>query len=757
MRSTPQPAPIGRSGEIRQTLRQSLLLDVHACFLCPGADLQHGLQAVAALLADRLGYPHVCAEWSDPNAGNAGKVATRDDGAQVTGAEANRNQPELRDEGSRHDQYPCDPAPEAGAPDPVRARIVEEGAHARIVLPLCCGGRMLASLWVRAGAGYRFRKGEIALLEAIGAICAAHVTYATNLERLAWTKCVSEQMGQAAAVFDSAMEGIFITDLNGRILAANPAVCRISWYSEEELVGATPAIFRSGRHDRAFYDGFWRALRQTGSWRGEIWNRRKNGDEYPELLCVSAIHDAHGEVNRYVALLVDISAQKKIEVDLEYLARHDELTGLPNRNGFRHHLSQVLGYAAAEGHSVAVALVDLDEFKYVNQVLGHHEGDALIRIIAQRLRASLRKEDGLARLGGDEFGIVLPGVTDAGEAAVVTRKLLDVLARPMTMAGCELLVTGSVGIALFPHDGQDPDALLRRADSALHEAKEIGNDTIQHYHPEMEAQTSERLTISSTLKSAFDQGDLFLVYQPQVDVRSDEVVGVEALLRWRRGDELVGPHHFVPVAERTGLIIEIGRWVLREACEQARRWHEAGWGELRMAVNLSARQFRERGLAATIRAALDDSGLAPHCLQIEITESLSMDSTAGSAATFALLREMGVCVAIDDFGTGYSSLAYLARFPLDTLKIDLSFVRAIGHDPRTEAIIRALATMTGALDLELVAEGVETRAQLDFLRDAGCNVIQGYLLGKPMASGEFERWIAARRKAGPSQVRNVHG
>ena len=606
------------------------------------------------------------------------------------------------------------------------------------VLPLKSADRVDGVLGVLADPTHHthhFARDELELLDRL----ASQAAFALRmLSRFGAADEAGAHQKLASAVFEYAMEGIFITDLDGRILAANPAACRITGYSEQELFGATPAILKSGRHDSAFYEAFWQALIEDGSWRGEIWNRRKSGEVYPELLCVSAIHSDEGRVVRYVALLVDISRQKAVEAQLERKANHDELTGLPNRGQFQGYLARVLARARREQGRLAVLFLDLDGFKYVNDTLGHSEGDVLIRTVADRLLHGLRSEDMVARLGGDEFAVVLPGISHLQDAATVARKLLELMSEPVALAHCEVHVTASVGIAVFPEDGDSVDLLLRRADNAMYNAKEMGCNTVQFYRPEMDARSGERFTIGSALKHALERDDLFLVYQPQIDVRCGRLVGVEALLRWRHQGEVISPARFIPIAEETGLIVAIGEWVLRTACAQGRAWLERGLHGLRMSVNLSARQFRERRLLGMIRAALDDSGFPAPQLDVEITETLAMGNAVATGHVLAALKDMGVGIAIDDFGTGYSSLAYLGQYPLDTLKIDLSFVQAIGRAPRVESIIRAVIAMARTLELKLIAEGAETAAQIDFLREAGCDVVQGYFLGEPMAAELFE-------------------
>jgi diguanylate cyclase (GGDEF)-like protein/PAS domain S-box-containing protein len=576
-------------------------------------------------------------------------------------------------------------------------------------------------------------------------LTAGHTACTLNmLQRCTSAAETANRLKLAATVFDHALEGIFITDPDARILAANPAACRITGYGERELLGQTPRLFRSGRQTPEFYAAFWQELKSRGCWHGEIWNRRKNGDVFPEILSVSAIRDSAGAIVQYVALLVDISAQKTVEAQLQYKAHHDELTGLSNRVQFKEYLARSLAHARRESFKLAVLFIDLDHFKYINDTLGHQMGDALLQAVAERIRGYLREEDLVARLGGDEFAVLLLGITHLQDAARVAKKLIDALTEPVALDNHELSITASIGIAVYPEDGDSMDDLLRRADNAMYSAKDLGRNTVQFYRSEMDTRSRERMSISNALQRALDRDEFFLVYQPQIDLRTDRVVGVEALLRWRHGDDVITPGRFIPVAEETSLIVRIGQWVLHTACLQGRRWQDSGAGSFRVAVNLSARQFLEKGLLSAIHGVLEVTGFPALQLELEITESLAMANVARTSQVLWSMKGMGVGISIDDFGTGYSSLAYLGEYPLDTLKIDLSFVHGIGRNPRQEAIIRAVIAMAGTLGLGLVAEGVETEQQLQFLQDNGCHVVQGYYLAQPMVAEDFGAWLLAR-------------
>ena len=717
---------------------QAVLLDVHALLMTEDPHRDTLLQRLCGLLEQSMAYPLVWAGLLDDTggldilaaagAGGGGQVAI---GAVIRHAGGLRGEP-LALRCVRTGQAAFSERARAEPPFP----LASGGA---LYLPLEREGQISGVLGISVPSGYLFREMERPLLDMV----ARHTGFALGmLDRFSQANRLEERLKLAATVFDHALEGIFITDAQGRILAANPAVCRITGYDASELIGQTPRLFRSQRHDQAFYEAFWKNLETNGFWQGEIWNRRRDGEEFPEMLSVSAIRDEAGRPVQYVSLLVDISAQKEVEARLAHRAHHDELTGLPNRAMFKEFLTHGLAHARREQYSLAVLFLDVDHFKYINDTLGHHEGDALLQAVAGRLLACLRTEDVVARLGGDEFAVALCEITHMQDAALVAQKILDAMAEPLHLAGREVSISVSVGISLFPDDGESLDTLLRNADNAMYHAKEKGRNGIQFYRPEMSARSSERLALGNALKKALERDEFFLVYQPQIAAGDGRCVGVEVLLRWHTAEGVMSPARFIPVAEETGDIVDIGAWVLRTACAQGQAWRAQDLNGLRLAVNLSARQLRERGLIAMVGAALEQTGFPPDSLEIEITESVAMQSVDNTGPILAALKDMGVRLSIDDFGTGYSSLAYLGQYPLDALKLDASFVQRIGGDDRNEAIVRAVIAMAGNLDLSLVAEGVETAEQMDFLQSNGCDLLQGYYLGRPMSAGEFEAWLA---------------
>ncbi len=562
-----------------------------------------------------------------------------------------------------------------------------------------------------------------------------------------------EKLRQAAVVFDNTQEGVMVTDRDARILAVNPAFCEITGYAEAEVLGETPAKFKSGRHDAAFYQAMWDALRHADRWQGEVWDRRRNGEIYPKWLSISAVRDAGGQTVRYVALFADITHLKESEARLEHLAHFDVLTDLPNRLLFNSRLEHALERSRRHGQRLALLFLDLDRFKTINDSLGHPAGDELLIEVAHRIRARLRDEDTLARLGGDEFVILLEQQDEAQMAAVVAQDLLQVLAAPAQLSsGHEVFISASIGISLFPDDADDATRLVSSADAALYQAKVQGRNTYCFYTESLTTAANEHLALETNLRRGLERGEFVLHYQPLIAAHDGSPVGVEALLRWQPpGEALVAPGKFIPIAEETGLIVPLGEWVLRTACAQARAWLDAGLPPLLMAVNLSGRQFQSENMVALVRAALADSGLPAQYLELELTESIVMNQAEQAIATLDALKALGVRLAIDDFGTGYSSLAYLKRFPIDKLKIDRSFVHGVADNTDDREIAATIIAMARSLNLDVLAEGVETEQQLAFLRLYGCDQYQGFLFGKPMPAPRMQAWLQAQARAQPER------
>ncbi|MEK6663222.1 MAG: EAL domain-containing protein [Pseudomonadota bacterium] len=443
----------------------------------------------------------------------------------------------------------------------------------------------------------------------------------------------------------------------------------------------------------------------------------------------------------------DLEERKRVEQSIRHMAHHDALTGLPNRSLFRDRLTHAMAQADRYHQKLAVMFLDLDRFKAINDTLGHNVGDQLLKIAAERLRSCVRDCDTVARLGGDEFTVVVEDIIEDHDAAAVAQKILDTLSQPFNLYGHEVFISVSVGVTLYPSDDENADNLLRNADSAMYRAKENGRNNFQFYVADMNVKARERLMLESSLRRALDRGEFMLYYQPRVDLLSGRVIGAEALLRWRHPEMgLVSPAEFIPILDETGMIIPVGDWALREACRQNREWQDMGLPPIRVAVNLSVRQFIQKDLADTIIRALDAAGLSAEHLELEITEDLFLEHNETNIITLARLKSMGIHISIDDFGTGYSSLSYLKRLPIDTLKIDQSFVRDIGTDPDNKAIASAIIAMASSLRLNVLAEGVETDEQLAFLRAQGCNEIQGFSFSHPLPAQEFEQLLREGRQ-----------
>ena len=551
---------------------------------------------------------------------------------------------------------------------------------------------------------------------------------------------------QWAMAFESMRDGVMITDVTGHILAVNLAFTRITGYEERQLVGRTPRVLQSGRHGPEFYKAMWETLREADHWQGEVWNRRSDGEIFPQLLSVSAVRDANGVLINYVSISTDVTPLKRSEARLYQLAHYDPLTNLPNRYSIHQAVGEAIARSLRSGLQVAVLYIDLDGFKTVNDSLGHPAGDELLLAVANRLALRLRDSDKLGRLGGDEFLVLLEGLHDGAEAAVVARDLLATLAAPIPLVcGREAYVTGSMGISVLARDRpMSAVEMMRDADSAMYRAKERGRNQFCFYTADLNAIAVAKLEMEGALCQALARDELLLHYQPKVDAATGQVTGVEALLRWRRDDRLVPPGRFIPVAEQSSLILDIGAWVIDQACAQARAWREAGAPTPRIAVNVAARQFAAGDLDLVLTKALERHGVPAACIEVELTESMLMDRPDRTAPMLQRIRSLGVHLSLDDFGTGYSNLGYLQQFPLDFLKIDQSFVRAMGSEPDGVVIVDAIIDLAHRLGLKVVAEGVETTAQRDYLVGRGCDELQGYLFAQPLDAPALDDWLLSQ-------------
>lgn len=554
-------------------------------------------------------------------------------------------------------------------------------------------------------------------------------------------KLAEAELRIAAAAFES-QEGMLVTDAHSVILRVNRAFTTTTGYSAEELVGQTPRVFRSGRHDTEFYRAMWETIRHTGGWQGEIWDRRKNGEEFLKWLTISVVKDEKGAVTHYIGIHYDITERKKAEEKIRELAFFDTLTGLSNRLSLKERLRQALSLAQRNGKQLAVMLIDLDNFKTINDTLGHSVGDHLLVEVAQRLLGAVRPSDLVARLGGDEFVIVLPDIDSPTDPANIADKILMEISAAYSIEGHELQTSPSIGICLYPDDAMQAEDLLKKADVAMYHAKSKGKNNYQFFRDEIQAAAVHRMALEADLRTALKQQQFVLHYQPQLDLRTGHLSGVEALVRWQHPERgLVPPNAFIPLAEETGLILPLGSWVLEEACRTLTAWRERGIHHIKMSVNLAASQFADHSLPLKIEEILAQYDLPPDCLDLEVTESMAMQSPDATSAMMRVLTEKRLTLSIDDFGTGYSSLAYLKTFPISTLKIDRSFVKDIETDQNDADICGVTVLLAHKLGLDVVAEGVETQAQRQYLHSIGCEKIQGYLISKPLPADQAEAFI----------------
>ena len=540
------------------------------------------------------------------------------------------------------------------------------------------------------------------------------------------------------SAINAATDQILITDPEGRITFANAAFERETGYAADEVIGRDVRAVESGKHDRSFYDGLWKAVREGKTWRGELVCRRKNGGIFTADTIITPVKNDKGETEHLISIKRDITQKKVYEEQLDRIAHHDSLTGLPNRLLLNDRLDHQLSHARQHGQLLAVMFLDLDRFKFINDALGHSVGDQLLKLVSQRLTKLLRWVDAIARTGGDEFTVIISGISSHTDAAKVAQRVLDAFAEPFPLSGHDLFVSASIGISVYPADGADAETLIKHADAAMYRAKEHGRNTYQFFTRALSDAALQRMTLERRLRRALSRDGFEIHYQPRVDVALRAVLGAEALLRWRQpGGALVYPAQFIPVAEETGLIVPITRWVLRTACLQNRAWQSEGFPTITVEVNVSAHQLHRSDLIEMIKTTLDDTGMDARYLGLEITESALMRNPEVAIRALRKLKEMGVSLLIDDFGTGHSSLSHLKRLPVDAVKIDRSFVSNITANPDDAAIASAIVAMAHSLKLRVIAEGVERTEQLDFLRDIECDEIQGCLISPPVPAAEF--------------------
>ena len=616
------------------------------------------------------------------------------------------------------------------------AAALEQGLNAYAGIPLMNGGTHVGVLNLLHKTIDPADKEELALLREVGIDLSYAITLFSGQARQRQTE---SRVRLLAAALESCQDGVMVTDTQGHIVSVNRAFTYITGYQEAEALGRTPSLLHSGQHDRSFYANLWNQLQTGGCWQGEIWNRRKSGEVYAQWMSISIVH-SDDEANHYVAVFTDISHIKDTEERLRHLAHFDLLTGLPNRSLLNARLEHALTLARRQKQYLAVLFIDLDNFKHVNDALGHAAGDELLIVVTKRLASRLRQQDTLGRLGGDEFLLILESLHAPQDAAVVATDLLAVLDEPFALeSGQMLYVRVSIGISIHPDDGNSAADLIREADAAMYQAKRAGRSTYRYYTEELTAAASYRLELEARLRRAFDHDEFSLHFQPLVRISDQAVIGAEVLVRLQPpGMEPVSPATFIPLLEETGLIVRLGEWVLRKACEQGRSWLDAGYDFGSLAVNVSPIEIRRGDFVERLRNTLASTDFPATMLEIELTESGMMEQGEFSERFISGVRETGARLSIDDFGTGYSSLSYLRHLPVDKLKIDRSFISEIPGNAADVKLTATIIAMTRNLGIKVLAEGVETEAQLEFLREQGCDACQGYLFSRPLPAEEYE-------------------
>jgi len=567
--------------------------------------------------------------------------------------------------------------------------------------------------------------------------------YHENLEALVKERAV--ELRKLSTAVEQSANSVVITDANGVIEYVNPKFTAVSGYSREEAIGQTPRILNSGKQSDSYYADLWATISSGREWRGEICNNSKDGRRYWELSSIAPVKDESGTIINYVSIKEDISGRKLHEEQLYYQANFDSLTGLPNRHYFQKHLDLRLSVINRESQYMALMVLDIDNLKYVNDIFGHEFGDLLIKEIARRLETVCGHSSVVSRFVGDEFTVIAPFVTDPDEARQRAELIRSAMNDVFTVRGTEIMATASIGVVVYPEDGECVESLLKNGEAAMHHAKKMGKNSVSFYTRELNSQQEERFALEAKLHKALERGEFTLDYQPQVNHVTGAVVGAEALLRWTpTGEARVSPALFIPILEESGMIVAVGEWVLLQACLQAVEWQKLGLPELRMSVNISALQFMRSDLDVAVKGMLESTGLDPHRLCLELTESMVMIDSARTLEKMTALSAIGVVLSLDDFGTGYSSLEYLGRLPIDELKIDISFVQRMLVTRHDAAVVNTIIAMGQGLGMTLVAEGVETEEQLHYLAERECGIIQGFYFSRPLRPDQFVSFCKER-------------
>lgn len=561
------------------------------------------------------------------------------------------------------------------------------------------------------------------------------------IERTSALTTVNQELLLMRQIFEYSLEGIIITNSSAEILSVNPAFTSITGYSHEEVAGKNPRMLKSDLHDSFYFEGMWKSLMTTGYWASEIWNRHKDGKAYPEWLSISAIRDISGGITHYVGIFHDISDIKRQEELIKYQAYHDALTGLPNRILLKSRIDKAISHSTRNRNRFGVIFLDLDNFKTINDSLGHAIGDLLLKEAANRLRRLARNDDTVARLGGDEFIILVEDIADEKPSVILSRRIIQAFREPFTIKGNNLHVGASIGIAMYPEDGEESDSLIKNADAAMYRAKDEGRQTFALFKPSLNESVARKLRIENELRQAINESNFEVYYQPKMDIRSGNIMGMEGLVRWKHVQGMISPAEFIPLAEEIGLISEIDRIVMHKALREVGELINSGMVSLRLALNCSAKSLHYRGLPDVISSALSKYNIRPEWFELEITETSIMRDIEASRAILYMLLETGIAITLDDFGTGYSSLSQLKNLPIHSLKIDRSFIREVENNRNDAHITESIIAMSRRVGIEVVAEGVEKETQLEFLRNAGCDIAQGYLISKPVPMKELKVFI----------------
>lgn len=562
-------------------------------------------------------------------------------------------------------------------------------------------------------------------------------------DQSSYQNIVEKELMIARKIYENVEESILFTNQNNQIVYVNPAFEMTTGYVKEEVLGKKPSILQSGYHQKDFYAELWAAIRENGYWKGEIWNKRKNGEIYPEWLTISTITDKTGDITNYISVFSDITVHKQNEKQIQNLANYDVLTGTANRSSLMQEFQRLIERARIQKHILAVLFLDLDHFKLINETLGHHHGDLLLKKVSSRIRGVLQTQDMIARFGGDEFVIVLPAIQHKKEAVHIAKGILGALKEPFFLNETEVYATTSIGIAIYPNHGEEPDWLIKNAAKAMNQAKVSGRNNFELFDEELHLHNNaRRMMLENKLRKSINNEELSLHYQPQIELKTGNLIGVEALLRWNHPElGSISPNEFIPIAEETGLIISISEWVIHQACHEIKQLHDVGYKHLKVSINISGFHFNQTNFVKHVSSLIRNTKINPHLVELELTESMIMTNAKESIEALLKVKKSGMKVSIDDFGTGYSSLSYLKRFPIDTLKIDQSFIRNLTSHSDDAAIVKAIITMAKSLALEIIAEGVENKEQLNFLRQEKCDIIQGFYVSKPLPFSELVVFI----------------